>query len=364
MSRAKRALRILNELYKEYGEPFVDEVVDTFRVERAQKSKAKTSTPPRRTYTVTPEATPGYSTQHRRDVQSAPFAVRKKYQRDMPWVREGRDVLYEAQGIPQRTDEGVGAYINSAGDMEMNPVNVTGLSVAENFSPADRERILATEKLRGVIDAQEAVAGNMPVLDPSGNAMYFGMGRTPSAEEMEFFARQTPSGFGTTATSGGALTFPFDPGASAEDVAGVLGPWSQSVQEIASDVRGVPVRNDMGFYEPAMGRFDENYEIVPTEPFSGQATMDVLSRFAGPDVDPQLARMLSSNEGVKDAILGKYYRDFEMPGVRGDIQNTRQFFANEDWSRVVDLIRKGVSPAAALAALGYSASSLAAPTQE
>jgi hypothetical protein len=36
MSRAKRAFRILNELYKEYGEPFVDEVVDTFRVERAR----------------------------------------------------------------------------------------------------------------------------------------------------------------------------------------------------------------------------------------------------------------------------------------------------------------------------------------
>jgi len=48
-----------------------------------------------------------------------------------------------------------------------------------------------------------------------------------------------------------------------------------------------------------------------------------------------------------------------MQGARKDIQNTRNFFAEEDWPKVVELLRKGASPAAALAALGYSLNSLA-----
>jgi len=311
--------------------------------------------PPRDTFTVTPEATPGYSTKHRSDVQEAPFAVREDYQRDASWLEDGEDVLYNALGMPQRTEGGIGAYINSAGDLEMNPVNVTGISIGDDFN---RDAVLATEKLRGVVDAQEAMAGNRPVLDPSGNAMYFGFGRTPSAEEMEFFARNSPEGFGTTATTGGALTFPFDPGMNPQEAMEILQPWAASVP----GAEGVRVSNVGGFYEPAMGRFDEDYNVVPSQPFSGEATMDALSSFA--NVPQGVATALGASPSIREVLLRKYARDEGAPTTRGDIQNTRKFFSEADWPRAVELIRQGVSPAAALAALGYSASSLAAPTPE
>jgi hypothetical protein len=48
-----------------------------------------------------------------------------------------------------------------------------------------------------------------------------------------------------------------------------------------------------------------------------------------------------------------------MGGTRRDIQETRRFFSEADWPKAVEMIRKGMTPAAALAALGYSASSMA-----
>ena len=65
------------------------------------------------------------------------------------------------------------------------------------------------------------------------------------------------------------------------------------------------------------------------------------------------------SEGVRNAIKEKMARDAALPEARGDIQETRRFFSKADWPKAVDLIRKGMTPAAALAALGYSASSMA-----
>jgi hypothetical protein len=62
---------------------------------------------------------------------------------------------------------------------------------------------------------------------------------------------------------------------------------------------------------------------------------------------------------VRAAIREKALRDAKMGGARGDIQETRRFFSEADWPRAVEMIRAGMTPAAALAALGYSASSMA-----
>ena len=62
---------------------------------------------------------------------------------------------------------------------------------------------------------------------------------------------------------------------------------------------------------------------------------------------------------LRQAIRDKALRDSLMGGTRGDIQESRRFFSEADWPKAVEMIRKGMSPAAALAALGYSASSMA-----
>ena len=102
--------------------------------------------------------------------------------------------------------------------------------------------------------------------------------------------------------------------------------------------------------------------MIPTEPFSGEATMSMLSDFA--QLDPSVSRNLANSADVRDVLQRKYNLDEGMPGTRGDIQNTRQFFSDPRFADVVELIRRGMAPAAALAALGYSAGTLAAETPQ
>jgi hypothetical protein len=324
----------------------------------AAKPNIPSAEPPPRAFTVTPEETPGKSTAHRADVQSGSKQARARYQGAAPWQRNRQDVLYAARDVPTGTQTGTGAYINSAGELELNPVNLTALRAPD--IEGRLPEIEAIEKLRGVIDAQEAMAGNMPVPSPEGNALFFNMGRPPSEQEMAFLAQKTPGGFGTTATTGGAMTFPFDSGMAGAEAQAAMSDWR--------DLAGRYLRTEpeaarnTGFYTPAMGRFDDDYNVVPTEPFSGEATMSVLEDFA--KLDPSVAQSLAASPDVRDVLREKYLRDEGAPSARGDIQNTRQFFADPRWAQAVELIRQGMPPAAALAALGYSASALAGETPE
>ena len=67
-------------------------------------------------------------------------------------------------------------------------------------------------------------------------------------------------------------------------------------------------------------------------------------------LQPQSDALLVRDKALRDSLMG---------GTRGDIQESRRFFSEADWPKAVEMIRKGMSPAAALAALGYSASSMA-----
>lgn len=314
--------------------------------------------PEGRAFTVTPEETPGKSAAHRADIQSGTPQTRARYQGAAPWQRDRQDVLYAARDIPTATRPGTGAYINSANELEMNPVNLTSFPLPDVESRMPE--IEALEKFRGVIDAQEAMAGNMPVPTSEGNALFFNMGRAPSESEMAFLARNTPGGFGSTATTGGAMTFPFDPGMAASEAQGAMTSW----RDLARRYLGAEpesVRN-VGFYTPALGKFDDDYNVIPTKPFSGEATMSVLEDFS--KLDPSVAQSLAGSADVRDVLGQKYLRDVGAPTARADIQNTRQFFSDPRWAEAVELIRRGMPPAAALAALGYSASALAGETPE
>lgn len=90
--------------------------------------------------------------------------------------------------------------------------------------------------------------------------------------------------------------------------------------------------------------------------------MDVLQKFA--ELDPSVASSIAESPDVRDVLRQKYLRDEGAPGTRGDIQNTRQFFSDPRWAQAVELIRRGMPPAAALAALGYSTGALADETPQ
>jgi hypothetical protein len=94
--------------------------------------------------------------------------------------------------------------------------------------------------------------------------------------------------------------------------------------------------------------------------------MGLLQEFAN---NPQeLAMNIGESEAVRNALRDKYLRDLRLhnemgSSYRGDIQETRRFLSEADWPMAVELIRKGLSPAAAIAALGYSASAMAQDTE-
>jgi hypothetical protein len=161
-------------------------------------------------------------------------------------------------------------------------------------------------------------------------------------------------GYGVAPTSRGATVFPFDPKATAADARKLMKEKGSELQKIyPSEME--PSLNTSG-YGPGVGVYTpEGFRA--SEPFSGQATMGLLKEASY--LPPEVALNLGESENVRSAIRAKMNRDAALPNARADIQETRRFFSDADWPKAVELIRQGYTPAAALAALGYSASSMA-----
>jgi hypothetical protein len=339
---------------------------------------------------ATHEAVPGASTGHVPSMLDAPFEEKLAYGRqgrwdvpsayslaDAPGVGAGnQDAIYSAMGLRQLPSvSSSGAYLNSAGVMENNPMTVarplldfpTG-GGGGRVAPLTREAMNAAERYRAVIDAQEAGAWNLPVSADSvkgKNALVMDTrttdattGRQPTLQEMQALSQAVDgTGYGVTATSRGVSVFPFSQKATPADLRKFE--KARGAQLDAAFPGAVREKSLMSSgYVPGIGKFDEVGDVIPTTPYSGEATMGLLSNFA--QLPPNVARNISESEQLRDIIRQKIARDGGLLGARGDIQNTRNFLAEADWNRAVDMIRKGAAPAAALSALGYSASSFAA----
>jgi hypothetical protein len=343
---------------------------------------------------ATHEAIPGASTGHVPSMINAPLEERIAYGNtgrwdrpvpeaalsDFPEVGAGnRDAIYSALGYRQLpTIEASGAYLpEGASAFEMQPVKIArplldfptggeGL-----IAPETKQLMDFSERFRALNDAQEAFGYNLPntmgdvggktsaVMDtrkmnPNRN-LDPATGVPPTADQMGALTSILgDSGYGVAPTSRGATIFPFDAGASPKDMAKLLKSRRDELQSIyPSEVEAS--LNSSG-YGPGVGKYTPE-GFTASEPFSGQATKGLLKEAS---YLPQSAvQNLSESEYVRQALKEKMARDAALPEPRADIQNTRKFFAEADWAKAVDLIRKGMSPTAALAALGYSASSMA-----
>ena len=361
---------------------------------------------------LTPEEKIAYSLQGRWDVPSPEAALN-----EFPQVGAGnRDAIYGALGyrqLPSR--EASGLYINKLGGVETNPMTIArplmdfptgggGGRMAEESSKV----MDAAEQFRALMDAQEAGAYNLPntmasvkgknamVLDTRGmvadrladpsagllpsseqlNRVNSILGEASSKSEKEAKAlRETipygpptksvfkklegldeaAGGYGVTATNRGMLLFPYN---SSSGSGGINQIMKNAGRDLEKAYPGAQRQNAIAStgYVPGVGKRGE-YGLLSTEPYSGEATSDLLNVFA--NLQPSVAQNLSESESVRAAIRQKALRDAKMGGARGDIQETRRFFSEADWPQAVEMIRKGMTPAAALAALGYSASSMA-----
>ena len=324
---------------------------------------------------MTPEEKLAYGRQGRWDLPAPEYALS-----DMPDVGAGnRDVIYSAMGyrqLPSR--EAQGLYMNKLGGVETNPMTIarplmdfpTGGGGGRMADESSKMMDVA-EQTRALMDAQEAGAYNLPNTMGSvkgKNSMVFdtrGMnpdkladptaGVLPTSEQLAKMGDvMGEHGFGVTATNRGAVAFPFDSGMDPKAASLAFRKTGKAMQDIFPSSQEKAITSTG--YVPGVGKRSPEGPLS-TAPYSGEATSDLLKAYA--ELPQSAAMNVSESEAFRNQVRAKALRDSKMGGARGDIQETRRFFSEADWPKAVEMIRRGMTPAAALAALGYSASSMA-----
>jgi len=336
---------------------------------------------PKHTFSSTYEYVPGANTGHVPELLNASDEVKKAYGAKGRWdmpntdaavygmpssVGAGsRDAIHSAMGLRQLpTEQGVGVYKNSAGLVENNPVTVTRTLAnfptgnSATLHPNFRDAMGAGERFRAAMDVQEAGAGN--IVFTGGNrkgkdALLVEMPRQASPAEMAALQNALRgTNYQPTATARGVALANFEDDAAAKvralrKLTGKSSPLKAALPEGAT----VQKAGFEGVYEPL--QFGE-----------GRATSAVLQGFADlPEgVSQTVSRNVSESENVRKAIKEKMARDADFASARDDVAQMRKFFSQADWAKAVDLMRKGLTPAAAVAALGYSINSMAAENEQ
>jgi hypothetical protein len=298
-----------------------------------------------------------------------------------------RDILYGSQGyrqLPSRETMS-GMYRNSLGEVENNPMTMarplmdfpTG-GGGGFMDPQSRKTMEALEHFRAFQDAQEAGAFNLPntMKGVKGkNSMVFDARSLnpnkladptasiePTAQDLtaidQAIRKITPKGedvkFYTSATNRGIVVFPGDPAMDSKEANKFLNKLKKEVAKVYPGT-AEKAKTTTG-YLPGIGKRGPKGNLS-TAPYSGEATSDLLTHFS--ELPQSVAQNLSESEAVRNQIREKALRDAKLGGARGDIQESRRFFSEADWPKAVKLIREGMTPAAAIAALGYSATSMA-----
>ena len=326
---------------------------------------------------MTDEGKRAYGQQGRWDVET-PMASLGKLEAG---IGEGRrDAIYSAMGMRQLpTVEGVGHYTNTAGQVENNPVNVARVlgdfptGDSGTLNPNTREAVAAAEKFRSAMDAQEAGAAHIAFTGQSrhGNtgllvdtdAAEAGMPRQVNPEEMARIAKALEgTGFSPSASPRGVAVNNYNDYWFNMPQSKVQVPWATTKNEVINKLSAKLRGHAPEGSAVHKADFDSVYEPNDfSQPFSGNVTSSVLQKFA--DLPENVSHTVSNNigesEAVRGALRGKIDRDSAFASARPDVQNMRQFFAEANWPKAVEMIRKGVAPAAAVGALGYSLNSMA-----
>lgn len=336
---------------------------------------------PKHTMAATYEYVPGQATGHVPQLLEAPLEAKRAYGERGRWdtptpmsaaeagmpesVGAGnRDAIYRALGLRQQpTRQGEGLYLNRAGEVEKNPLGIAqplvdfSTGTVAQVNPKTMATLEAAERFRGLMDAQEAAAANLPV------TMASRKGRTglllenpnlPTSEQLadvgsllegtQYAVAPHPRGINLIAPGWESPEYQ-------QHVQRFAGQMAEQMRGAYPGTTGITRAGNEGLYLP-------DVTTSAAEAGQGIATRKALEAWAG--APEQAARNVSESPEVRSAITAKMARDVEAGGGREDIARSREFFSEADWSKVVDAIRRGVPPAAAVAAAGYSLEGMAA----
>ena len=322
---------------------------------------------PKHTMSATHEATPGAITGHRADVLDMPYEQRRAYGEEGSWIRpeDQKDKIYSALDFRQLPAlDAAGVYPNMAGKLEQNPMKVSrplvdfqtvgegAASQTGTVAPTTMRGVENAERFRALIDAQEAGAANLPVTMAARTGKTSRLldtgGRQLAPDEMEQLVnilRDSGSGIQPTATSRGVQLLNFGDASAASKL-----PMDE-LRAAVPDARVLPSAHE-GAYVKGLG---------PVQG-SGGYTARMLRNMT--DLPQHAVSNISESPDVRSAIRSKMLRDEGSAFTRADLQKTREFLSDADWAKAVNLIRQGMKPAAAVAALGYSLSGMAAEPQQ
>jgi hypothetical protein len=329
---------------------------------------------PKHTMSATYEAIPGASTGHVPSILTASPEEKLAYTNQGRWdvpapdlnpessIGVGnRDAIYSALGFRQMpTQETTGAYLNAAGQMEHNPLKVGNVMIdfqkgSHNIEPRTLGAVRAAEQFRALQDAQEAGAANLlRTTAGKGKSSILLEGQQPTKEQMAKIVNILK---GTNLTPANSSR-----GVSLMDFSGNTNLTNKVMKQKAAELNeAYPSKalkaTRQSVYEPALTKLNSKGKSIPTVPGSGEATASMLKRFA--EESPEVARKISESESVRDIIKQKIARDNELALARPDVQKTRKFFSEANWNKVVELIRGGMAPAAALGTFGFSLEGMA-----
>lgn len=332
---------------------------------------------PKHTMSATWEGVPGKNTGHVPEMLTASPEEKLAYTNEGRWdlpvetmdtasgnvVGAGnRDAMYSALGFRQMpTQETTGAYLNSAGQMEHNPLKIANVLIdfkkgSHDIEPKTLQTVRAFEKFRGLMDAQEAGAANLQrTTAGTGKSSRLMEGPQPNEAQMAKLVEiLRKTNLQPVSNSRGVALIDLT---GKSNLTNKVMKKKEAALKEAYPGEILKSRNQ-SVYEPALGKWDETQDnIIPTKPGSGEATAAVLQEFA--NTPAEAVTRLSESESVRDIIKRKIARDEAMGSARADLQKTREFFGNENWDRAIKLIRQGLSPAAALSALGLSLEGMA-----
>lgn len=322
---------------------------------------------PKHTAFGTHEQIPGAGTGHLGGLLDEPLDERAAFSNDprSMWSDEsGRDVLYDAAGLHQRTmNDATGYFQPAGGAVEINPAQASRPLVAlskdaggATVDPIDQSMLNKVEGLRAYIDAQNMGAWHKNIFGDKTKAsaatsVRVHLDRALSEPEMKRLAVVAEKhGFGVSDTGEGVTLMNFG-GGPADGTAvnkALRGELGKELNEMFPGARVERARtiSDAVDFQDAMQAANAG---------QGKATRQLMGLLDDP-TSPATAGKIGNDPRVRAKAAANAERDAATAGrygpVRDDIQNARRIFSQEGIEGLRRALAEGMSLPVAILAMG------------